>query len=300
MFSMPKISTILQTIAGLSFFFLFSPFFATASELRLEANDNEIKTGDEFVITVVLHASEPINAVAGKLTFAPEMLSVKETSDGNSSVDFWIEKPYLVADNALMFSGITPGGFSGVSNRLFSVVFQAKQNGSASITLADAQVLRNDGTGAPAQIAIFNTAITVTNGNSEISQETLEDSTPPESFTPTVAHDSSLPDDAWFVAFATKDKDAGMSHYEIKEYNPGLFSFLSTWKIAKSPYFLTDQELRSAIAVRAVDAAGNTQAVELAPLYPASWYADVSYWAVIGVLLLLLCVVAKKLNRRGE
>lgn len=278
---------------------LIFPFVATASEIRLDASKVEIETGEQFIITVMMYADEPVNAIEGQLVFVPDTLEVKEIRDGNSSVNLWIEKPRLESTDIIVFSGITPGGFNGVNNRLFSVVFEAKQDGTAFIALEKVKALRNDGLGTEESLTILDVRVVVKRGDSNTRREILEDTIPPEPFTPTITHDPSLFEDKWFIVFATQDKDSGISRYEAKEYRFKPFSFISLWKVAESPYVLRDQAFKSHIVVQAIDNTGNTRVAYVAPMHPLAWYEYAFYWIIIiGMLCGVLLIVSKIWKRK--
>jgi len=67
-----------------------------------------------------------------------------------------------------------------------------------------------------------------------------------------------------YLVFITKDKTSGVEYYEVKE---GKGSFAK----AISPYLLKDQNLRSAIEVRAIDGAGNKRIVKFTPTFKIIW-----------------------------
>jgi len=285
----------IKNIFLVSIFFAFFPLIASAAEVRLETNKVKVKTGEQLTAKIVVHAAEAINAVEGQLIFLSEMLKVKEVRDGNSVVNFWITKPRLEAPGVFFFSGITPGGFSGTNNLIFSVVFEAWQTGLASVKLQAIRLLLNDGTGAETSATLNNLAIVVEPGDSKLREETATtDKEAPEVFSPVLARDSALFAGKFFIAFATQDKNSGLSHYRIKEYRFKMFSFLTGWKTVQSPYMLQDQALKSYIVVQAVDNATNPRTVVLAPAYPLLWYESVFYRVIITIILFgFLAVVSK-------
>lgn len=254
---------------------------AVASELRLEASRVEVRTGDEFVIEAVLHADESVNAIEGGLVFPVDALEVKEIRDGNSAINFWVEAPRLASPGTIVFSGITPGGLSGVNHRIFSVVFEAKTAAAASIAISDAKLLRNDGIGTEDSLTLRDAVVTIEAGDTNAQREDLTDDVPPESFTPIITRDPLLFDDKWFMVFATEDKNSGVSHYQVKEYRFGPLALFVPWKTVESPYLLSDQERKSYIVLRAVDASGNIRLAEVSPTMPLPWYAYALYWLIL-------------------
>jgi len=87
-----------------------------------------------------------------------------------------------------------------------------------------------------------------------------------------------------YLVFATRDQTSGVGYYEVKE---GKGSF----KKAVSPYLLEDQDLRSAIKVKAVDRAKNERISEIVPPYRINWKNIVILLLVligIGIILWLI------------
>ncbi len=273
-----------------------------ATEIRLDTNKVEIKTGEQFIVDVVIHTDKPINAVEGLVVFTSDILEVKQIRNGNSAVNLWIEEPYLKSSGVIDFSGITPGGFGTADSYLFSIVFEAKHAGTAPIIFKNTKALLNDGLGTEADLAFHFTTVIVETGDSNIHEENLEDLVLPESFNPIITHEPSFLKDKWFIIFTTQDKDSGISHYEIKESKFKLFSFLVPWKKVKSPYILDDQTLRSYISIRAVDNTFNIRVEEIVPENPFLWYQNVIFFVTLSVTIILFIfgiVLQKSKNKKN-
>ena len=278
---------------------MFFPFVTIAGEIRIDMNKANIGTKEQFLVNVIVFTNEPINAVEGQISFNPNMLEVKEIRDGGSSVNIWIEKPEITSNGTIVFSGITPGGFLGVNNQLFTIVFEAKDSGIASIVINNAKALQNDGIGTKIPLAFRNVKINIQKENNAMQEEISKDTTIPEPFKPIITQDLSLFENNWFVVFATQDKISGISHYEIKEYKFRYFSFLSRWKTADSPYVLTDQSLKSRIIIKAIDNAHNTQTAKINPTNPLLWYEYTLYWfIIISISCGIFCLAQKTWKRK--
>ncbi|OGI88772.1 hypothetical protein A2914_03095 [Candidatus Nomurabacteria bacterium RIFCSPLOWO2_01_FULL_41_21] len=280
-------------------FFTSIPAIALSSELRLETSKVEVRVNEEFLVNTVVSADQLINAVEGYLSFDPEMLVVKEIRDGNSSINFWIDPVKSCASNgiekpgSICFSGITPGGFDGANNFLFSVVFEAKKEGVTLIFARDIQALRNDGEGTEEILSVRNAEIIIKLGDSKVRQELLYDREPPEDFTPIVSETPDLFEGKRVLIFSTQDKNSGITGYEIKESRFAFLSFLSPWIRAESPYILKDQSLKSQILVKAIDNLGNERIATILPRYPLSWH---NYFSTFGIIIvvLALCIFARR------
>ena len=93
-----------------------------AAELFFEAKNQEFVQGEEFIVSVFLNtAEESINAVEAKIYFPAELLKLKEIRDGNSIINFWIERP-RAKNGEILFSGIIPGGYMDKKGLIFSII----------------------------------------------------------------------------------------------------------------------------------------------------------------------------------
>src|SRR3989338_3212870 len=139
---MKKILFILLSIS-----FLF-PHHLFAAEIFYDADTRKVKANTEFEVGVFLNAeSENINAIEGILRFPADILEFKELNDGNSIVNFWVEQPILRAENEIIFSGITPGGFVDKRGLIFRITFLARNEGSGKLEMQNIKALLNDGKG---------------------------------------------------------------------------------------------------------------------------------------------------------
>ena len=259
--------------------FVAEPVFA--AEIRLDANKSEINSGEQFLMYIIIHSEESLNAIEGRLIFPADKLLVKEIRDGNSVINFWVEKPRIEASGIILFSGITPGGFNGANNSIFSVVFEAKNDGVASIVLDGAKALRNDGLGSQAVLSTHNTAISIKPGDSNVPKETLTDTELPEDFNPTIQSDPNIFDGKYFLVFATQDKISGIANYKVREGEWGWFI------VAESPYLLKHQSLDRKIFVKAVDKVGNERIAILNAQYQVPWYRHYTMFGIILVVVVL-------------
>jgi len=268
-----------------------------AAELNLTSQAQEINVDQQFQVDVILNTEgEQINAVEGKIVF-PDIVELKEIRDGNSIVNFWIEKPQLTSLHEIVFSGITPGGYLGKKGLLFSAVFQAKKKGGGLIEIQNAKTLLNDGKGTEAKLEIFNFQFSIFKEAPAIqpSAPEIRDLELPEDFKPEIASDPNVFDGKYFLVFATQDKSSGISHYEIKESRQKFLKILKKWVIAESPYVLKDQRLKSYVYIKAVDKAGNERIAVVEPRYPMRWYENWWIWIII-ILVIIFSFIAIKGN----
>jgi hypothetical protein len=267
-------------------FFLALPSVTLATEIRLDTNKAHARINDEFIVDIIAHADEPINAIEGAIVFPFELLEIRAIRDGGSSVNFWIEKPNI-QESSVVFSGITPGGFFGTNNRLFSIVFRARQQGIAALSVANFKAIKHDDAGTEVFLKFKNTAIEITAGNSGIQQETMKDSEPPEDFTPSIIGEPNIFDGRYVLLFATQDKGVGINRYEVREGKWGWFTQV------ESPYFLKHQKLNVDVYVKAVDYAGNERVV----VVPASVHSPrLERYGLFAILIGFTFFVLKTLR----
>ncbi len=271
--------------------FMLAPILASAAEIHINTESQGVRTGEQFMLNFFLNTEESVNALEGQIVFPADLLEPKEIRDGNSIINLWIERPKIESDK-IYFSGITPGGFKGKNGLIFSVIFEAQKEGWGFIEFQDVKTLLNDGKGTSAEVKFFNFQFDIKDvvGHPDISDSLnykIEDAEPPETFQPEIAKDAELFNGKYFLVFASQDKSSGISHYEVRESRQGILSVFKRWVLAKSPYVLADQELRSYILVKAVDKAGNKRIISIAPRNPLAWYKNYENWIIIIVGLVI-------------
>jgi len=254
------------------------PVFAFAAEIRLDAHKVNVVQNEQFVVDIVVNSAESLNAIEGRLVFPPEMLVVTDIFDGNSIINFWIEKSRLVEPGVIAFSGITPGGFSGTNNKIVSVVFEAKHSGDVSLTLQKVIALKNDGLGSKAILDSRAVQISIGQGDSVSRKEIIIDTDIPEDFNPTIESDPAIFAGKYFLVFGTQDKGSGIDHYVVREGQWGWY------RNAESPYLLKHQQRDKKIYVKAIDRNGNERVATIEPQTNVSWWEQ---YSIVGILILI-------------
>ncbi len=314
----------------LSFCFLFSTSSAYAATLTLDPSSGAYGPGDMFVVTVRLDTAsgECINAASIELLYPIDWVKVTAVSKGESLLTLWTDEPLIDAEHGkLTFSGGIPAGYCGrvqgdpgKTNILAKVVFGVPGNmiggktstGPVPMNIlfgSSTRILLNDGFGSPAQLITKNATFTHVLNSSGIKNEWLDivhaDTTPPDEFKVTIAHDTSTFDGKYFIVFLAVDKQSGVHHYEVREDDPVRLGITrgkneqASFVIATSPYALKDQELKSRVTVRAIDNAGNIQETILAPSgdvigagkgsqSSSSSHKNMPLWWVLGGIVVML------------
>ncbi|KKR29117.1 MAG: hypothetical protein UT61_C0036G0008 [Candidatus Woesebacteria bacterium GW2011_GWA1_39_8] len=262
------------------YFMFFAPVFA--ADVFFESESRELAQDQEFLVNVFLDTKrELINAVEGKISFNGDIVEAQEIRDGNSAINFWIQKP-TSSPGEIVFSGITPGGLSG-KNLLFSVVFHVRESGSGSMSFSEVRVLKNDGSGGEAQVQALPFDFSIS-AKANVTPAVLKmaDNELPENFQPTVGRDAEIFDGKYFLAFTTQDKISGIDHYEIRE------GWWGEYTIAQSPYLLKNQSLNKKIYVKAVDKSKNERVVAFRP---EGWRWYKQYPLLFGIILAVVLVL---------
>lgn len=280
--------------------FLF-PSLVSASEIYFEA-PAQVHPGQEFEAALMLNTQpQPVNALEATIEYPANLLELREIYDGNSVVSQWIQKPGVNSQpGVIKFSGIIPGGFTGVINpftkkedpgKILSLVFKAKSPGQAAIKASQVSLLLNDGKGTPANVSLDTLVLAVTDSAPAISSPSVKDTIPPEPFSIYLERNQNIFNNKWFVAFSAQDKGSGIDHYELAE-SRGQSANLAdlNWGRASSPAVLNGQRSTGYIYVKAVDKAGNQRIAMLSAANLKIAYEKQDFWSIIGVVILVLAI----------
>ena len=276
------------------------PLSADAAVLALISPNKSASVGQKIeVFLLVDPEAQSINAVEGKISYSGN-LKLDSINDGDTILPFWVERPAVLADGRISFSGIVPGGYkasmdnAGLSinaGKIFKLIFTAKNPGPANINIEAPKVLLNDGAGTEAKLTAYGLAFSVS-GSGVAPEASLppEDITPPEKFSPGISRDPNIFENKWFLVFKTRDGGSGIDYYEVSEKSG--FNFFGIeivgfggWERAESPYLLKDQSLKSYIYARAVDRSGNRETGVLRPENTVPWYRSLLFWSVILIIV---------------
>ena len=296
-----------------TFYFLFSISAASAASLFFEPTLTEVGLNQGFDVILRLDPqNQSVNAVEGMINFS-DNLSLQSLNDGNSIIDFWIERP-KAGSEGVSFSGVMPGGYEGdlspywqgyKPGKIMRLTFKARQEGPAQINLENFRVLLNDGSGTEAPLSTPDLRFNVRVGAVSPGITAKKDTTPPEPFSPQIVRDPNIFDNQFSLVFRAEDLDSGIDRYEIRERRQerdwrGLFE-KEILVQAESPYLLKDQGLKSYIEVKAVDRAGNERVAELEPRNHIPWYENYLDWVIIIVFgLVVLIFLYGRRERRGK
>jgi len=283
-----------KSFIGFCLLVLCFPSAVFAAEIFFDTSEKSIAQGEEFLVHIRVDTEgDAVNAIAGMLNFPSNLFSIQSVSDGNSVLNFWIEKPESSSaqTESLRFSGMTPGGFKGKEALLFSMIVRAEQSGSGSFSMTDVQTLRNDGKGSSVSTTVIPLSVDISSsfGSSTVRFSSARDDIAPEDFNPLIAHDPTLFDGRYFLVFSTQDKGSGISSYAVREGRWGQY------KNAKSPYLLQNQSLRKKIFVKAIDNEGNEK---VASVDPRGWIVRYLFHGIFGIVIVGIAIMVYSLWRK--
>lgn len=267
----------------LSVFYFLNSSSAWAAKLYFSIPD-KVEAGQIFSVQALINPEEFINAVESKIKFDPGLFEFKDFSDANSVINLWVEKPALVGEDTIKFSGIIPGGVGPVvskESKIITLSFLAKKPGLGQLAFEDFKVyLHQDGV-QEASSAATSAIVNVLEADDKTGGAVLVlDFYPPEHFPIYITKAPDLFGGARVAIFSAQDKGSGINRYEIKEKTFGLFG---EWRDADSPYVLRNQYPFSIIEVRAVDKVGLERIEKFIP--PGFVYLTVGILAILLVLV---------------
>ena len=258
-----KINKIILFSALLSLLFLL-PCFAGAQTLSLTSDKSTYIIGEEIPVVLSLDTSgKLINVVDGTVNFSSEYFDVQNITAGNSILMLWPKRP-TAQEGAIVFTGGVPHGYSGSSGNIFNFILKPKKIGEQIISISNASLLLNDGSGTKiTDIALNNLKVSIASAEGQIvpPPQPITDKIKPLPFTPVISRNPSIAENKYFVSFSAADKESGISYYQVREgyvLVPYSGTWLSTgWQRAETPYVLKLQHWWSRVYVRAYDVAGN-------------------------------------------
>ncbi len=102
--------------------------------------------GDIFSVAIKVNSGgKIINAAEGVLSFNPSILKVITVSRTDSIFHLWTAEPtFSNIEGTISFGGGTTASFQGASGNLFSITFQARAVGTASLKFSSGSVLAAD------------------------------------------------------------------------------------------------------------------------------------------------------------
>lgn len=272
----------------LSIFYFLLPTASFAAVVFLSTDDSVVSISKDFLVEVLVDTEkDSVNTIAGKLVFSTVFFDVKEIRDGNSQINFWVDKPKESGPGEVSFSGITPGGLMGNNKFLLSIVFRPKKIGNTTIKFDNVEVFKNDGQGTKLDVKTTPLALSISaeSSNQPSNILNIDDKDKPDDFKPAIGSDSDLFSGKYFLVFTAQDKGSGIDHYKVRE------GFWGKYVVAVSPHLLQDQSLTKTIYVKAIDKSDNDRVVSISPQNASSLY---QLYIILGIILVACIFILKK------
>jgi len=137
--------------------------------------------------------------------------------------------------------------------------------------------------------------------SSKITVRAMIDTTSPEEFTPQVMDI----EEKKYLVFSAMDATSGIDHYEVSEIGLNWLGGVELeqepeWKIAKSPYLLEDQDLKSIVKIKAVDKAGNERLSEIILSFGPNFFSVQIIFLVLFGIIIIFLIIWKVFFRKKE
>ena len=291
---------ILAVAAGLMTGIILTPREeARAARLYFELKDGEAAAGEDFEVIIKGDAEEPVNVIKAAVNVG-DGLSFKDSSDGNSMISLWLEKPRWDEERRqLTFTGIIPGGLEATGAPLVTMTLTALRAGETGIIFdgKETKVYKHGPEGELDGLILNSLTLTIIE-ESQREQVGKADNDSPESFRPLLGRDENFFGGDWFLAFTALDKGTGIEKYEVAEQRGRLVKNYRQlrWLATESPYRLKDQNLVSYVYVKAVDKAGNERVVYLEPQNNLT--VDKKYLSWFIIIVMVIGIWLRKKNWR--
>jgi hypothetical protein len=235
---------------------------AQKASFNLRPAMGSFSVGSTFYVDVLISAEGiALNAAQATISFPADKLKVAELSKKSSIFTLWPNEPvFSNSEGKISFTGGLPTpGFIGESGKVFTILFQAKSQGQATLTFSGEIITANDPYGtnifsssqkgsysivAPSE---YETPIEVPSEG--------EDKEPPLPFEITIDNEGDSTNPTPLLYFQTRDDQSGISHYELKI---GDKEFIKVEKGKTTPFRIPLQVPGVyAIIAKAIDRAGN-------------------------------------------
>lgn len=274
--------------------FTISAHTVFAAQIILTPSQEKIGLEERLTVDVLLDPEgEALNTIEATL-LVPHGVVFSGSDDSASIITMWVKRPKLVGEK-VVFSGIIPGGFTGLINPfrpktvlpgvLTKLSFTAKAVGPIQFNLESVHAYLNDGNGTEIPVVLKPASIMVVPEKTGTAPR-VNDVTPPEHFIPELVKNELLFNNRYALVFDTRDAESGVAQFEVQE-NKG------TWIAAESPYLLTRQDLPGPILVRATDYAGNVRVESVSVPQRVSNTTSVAVF-IICLIILVGWIILKR------
>ena len=133
-----------------------------ASNLSLVSDVQTASIGQQFSVSLIVDASESVNAAQGIVSFSPSVLQMISVDNSESIFNFWVEDPTISNDVGTMsFVGGSSKSVSGNKLKIVTMKFKAVGIGASNIKFSNGVVTADDGLGTNVLSNVTETSVTV-------------------------------------------------------------------------------------------------------------------------------------------
>lgn len=265
---------------------------AFAAEIYLDV-PKIANTGETFEVLVNIDTSgATINSLRATLDYDEERVLFSGYQTENTVVDMWVDAP-REQDGQVIFSGIIPGGASGLYDPNESalsalpvarLLFMARESGEAKFTFSESEILQHDGQGTPLVHENKESSISIS-GSPFAGASSSIDKESPESFEIMYLESGFFSRTPPMLIFSATDNGSGIREYGMRALGPGFHKVESPAPIGRGLF-------PKNITIRAFDYNDNYKDASITIPGLLSFRA----LAVISALALFaLCLVALKM-----
>ena len=134
-------------------FLFFNASPVDAATLGISPESVTTSVGKTIAVKVVVGtAGQSVNAISGQINYPNNLLTLTSITKGNL-ITLWAQDPtYSNASGSATFQGVILNGYKGDAGSVITLIFKAKNQGTANISIASSgsSVLLNDGQGTNA------------------------------------------------------------------------------------------------------------------------------------------------------
>ena len=136
---------------------------AHAATLGLVPVGSSYHVGDTIRVKVVVSSdTDSINGASTTVRFPTDILSLSSISKSDSIMTLWAQEPtFSNSTGTAGFEAVALSGFTGKNGTLVTLVFKAKKEGKAVLTVSDGTVLANNGEGTNVLSSKSGTTLTI-------------------------------------------------------------------------------------------------------------------------------------------
>ena len=287
---------------------------AHGASFQIEAPERALSNRQPIVVMVRLDTeTKTISGVSGDFSFPSELFTLENISLEGSVVPIFIQTPslseekYIDGRTHIVFEGIFPGGFDGVSSPhakekssggIFSLLLIPTAKGEGLFSLDQTQALSfGESPKNIAQGSVFKKILVpslLTNKEADVLQAPHSN----EKLNAFILRDPLISANAWYVSYVDSHTKSARTHVyvaETKNWSGELVPEV-LWKQTTLPYVLTYQSRNMYVHVKAVYADGTYALTTLPPVENSGSISIISRILLgIAFLGIMLLVYGKKL-----